>query len=46
VAGFEPTFLSFFSTTLVLFLGVCVQQSFVHPGDSQIAGEALQVSIL
>jgi len=26
-------------------LGVCVQQSFVHPGDSQIAGEALQLLV-
>ncbi len=25
--------------------GVCVQQSFVHPGDSQIAGEALQLLV-
>ena len=26
-------------------IGVCVQQSFVHPGDSQIAGEALQLLV-
>jgi len=28
-----------------MLTGVCVQQTFVHPGDSQIAGEALQLLV-